>query len=239
MHSSLHTIRPLAQTPGELDEMLQPPSSSTIRPPLDVGGPHGGHVHPDLRFPFRANTIARRARSPGQEELSYQFASFDQARRSPPRDPAGVPPPQSAVQADRRRKASDTSSAPSDVAVEKLVSDRLAKEEEAGEREEDVEMLQTAVETDMPVEEKEAVLEAVDSHKESRHDLNVEAALRERSEDESVVESIQPNPQERKRVRREMLAGRLQEVFGLEQREEVMEEMRCWLLRSVSECTLF
>jgi sterol 3beta-glucosyltransferase len=52
-----------------------------------------------------------------------------------------------------------------------------------------------------------------------------------------IEERMDINPTEKQRVRREKLAERLMEVFGLEKREEVLEEMRCWLLRSVSECT--
>jgi len=64
---------------------------------------------------------------------------------------------------------------------------------------------------------------------------NVAAALREGDGQEELIEdNMESNPQEKKRVRREKLAERLQEVFGLEEREEVLEEMRCWLLRSVS-----
>jgi sterol 3beta-glucosyltransferase len=40
---------------------------------------------------------------------------------------------------------------------------------------------------------------------------------------------------EKQRIRREKLGQKLMEVFGLHEREEVIEEMRCWLLRSISE----
>lgn len=61
MHSSLHTIRPDA-----IDTTAEPTSSSPTTP-------RRGHHHA-LHFPFRENTIARKAQSPSVNELEYQLA---------------------------------------------------------------------------------------------------------------------------------------------------------------------
>lgn len=133
MHSSLHTIRPM-ETAG------LPSGSPTER----VSPRKQQHrlLHPELHFPFRENTIARRAQAPGQTELSYQYAD----------------------------------------------------EEE-----------NDSVLADLPLE---------------RHAVQP-------TDTESEAEA--------KRHRSARLAARLQEVFGLKEEEEVLEEMTCWLLRSVSE----
>ena len=69
---------------------------------------------------------------------------------------------------------------------------------------------------------------------------NTSAALREESgENEIVEDQMMENPSEKKRLRRENLAEKLQSVFGLAEREEVVDEMRCWLLRSISEFILW
>ncbi|WVQ85442.1 hypothetical protein IAT38_007607 [Cryptococcus sp. DSM 104549] len=68
---------------------------------------------------------------------------------------------------------------------------------------------------------------------ETRSEANVVAALREGSDDDALSEVMQQNESERRMMRKEKLAKRLMDVFGLEEREEVLEEMKCWLLRSI------
>jgi sterol 3beta-glucosyltransferase len=66
---------------------------------------------------------------------------------------------------------------------------------------------------------------------------NTDAALKEAEygQQVEVEDRMQQNQGEKQMLRREQLSQRLQEVFGLDEKEEVLEEMRCWLLRSVSE----
>jgi len=120
MHSSLHTIRPM-DTGDETS-----PKSGRVRRIF-----HHNRSGTHLDFPFRENTIARRAQAPGKTEMTYQMAPTS------------------------------------------------------------------------------------DSDEHTDNEDNDE-----------------------KRQRSERLAARLQEVFGLDDVEEVLEEMPCWLLRSVSEYRL-
>ena len=67
---------------------------------------------------------------------------------------------------------------------------------------------------------------------------NVDAALREPdASEEAIFEPVEITAEERRVLRRDKLSAKLQEVFGLQEREEVLDELRCWLLRSVSELT--
>jgi sterol 3beta-glucosyltransferase len=120
-----------------------------------------------------------------------------------------------------------------------VVADRVEAEAEIAEEEERVEISKAAEES-TPYSESHPYALATPLEKASQpkrqSEENVGAALREGDVGEEEVEDrMAENPAEKKRVRREKLAERLQEVFGLEERETVLEEMRCWLLRSVSE----
>lgn len=183
-----------------------------------------------MSFPFRDNTIARRARSPGVAELEYQRAHNGEV--PPPRGVASL----RGTSADS--SGSDSESMPLNKATRAIVSHQIAKEEGLGDEEEKEEMQRAAnQQQDRPLLEPLIEGQHVSS-KETPSEHNVTAALREGSnEDEGEVEDAmsRPTDAERKRLRREKLGQRLMEVFGLEEREEVVEEMRCWLLRSVSE----
>ena len=234
MHSSLHTIRPMAHTPVDEDIVEIPPSM--------VSSP-SGEFSQHLHFPFRENTIARRARSPGQSELAYQFAEAARRRKislekkevTPAAlDQTGaVPPPK---QMDDELVVSpgiEQVVAGDDGLTRDLVGDRIQREAEIGELEEIEEISAAARELPNKVD-----LSRVRSGDTSTSEVNTEAALREeRGRNEVVEERMPTNVQEKKRLRREMLSQKLMEVFGLDEREEVLEEMKCWLLRSVSKCT--
>ncbi|ORY29024.1 hypothetical protein BCR39DRAFT_559323 [Naematelia encephala] len=189
--SSLHTIRPMV-------------SNSTVKP----------HPSQSLHFPFRENTIARRARSPAPTELNFQFRGSH---------PGEVPLPRG-FDADSLR-GEDGLHISNDAV--KLVQDRVEAEEKRGAQEEKEEILRAEVQGGPA--SKSLILEAPIGA-ESPSENNTDAALREEI-DEVVEERMEPTIQERKRLRREKLADKLQEVFGLEEREEVLEELRCWLLR--------
>lgn len=108
--------------------------------------PHKHHHHfrrSSLDFPFKENTIARRAQAPGPEELSYQFSPCRSGFKPLPLSGAATPEEGT------------------------LPSTRVDHEVDLGER-----------------------------------------------------------------MRKRKLAKRLQEVFGLEEEEEIVEELACWLLRS-------
>lgn len=225
MQSSLHTIRPMA-TPIE-EDMVEVPPAAQVRPPAEMS------------FPFRANTIARRARSPGQSELQYQFAHMSMTEKQEAERRASLEGQdyfnrQDAEEPSSRRSSTETVSTDGGVSMgapaRQMMSDRMRKEEHLGEQEEAEEMVKasSSPETELaPI---------VESGRESPAEANVSAALREGSSDEELIEDrMLDNPAEKKRVRREQLAERLQEVFGLAEREDVLDEMRCWLLRSVSE----
>jgi sterol 3beta-glucosyltransferase len=109
------------------------------------------------------------------------------------------------------------------------MSDRISKEENRGQQEEAEEISRASAGNDL-----ETVSEV--PTREARTD-NTSAALREGSDEDEIVEDqMMENPSEKKRLRREKLAEKLQHVFGLAEREEVIDEMRCWLLRSISKC---
>lgn len=110
------------------------------------------------------------------------------------------------------------------------MQDRIQREQSQGQEEEAKEIVRTS-----PHANKSELGPELASGQGVSPEENVSAALREGSgEDELVEDRMLDNPSEKKRVRREQLAERLQEVFGLAEREDVLDEMRCWLLRSVS-----
>lgn len=214
--SSLHTIRPMS-TQAE-DDMVRVDQSDARRPANNTRS---------LNFPFRANTVARKARSPGPTEIQYQLA------KSSLNEADAVPADASAEQGyfpkteelEIRRSSAESEGSIGQPA-RAMMQDRIQKEENMGE-EEEAEEISKATGTEL-----EPVTEA--PSRESGAD-NTSAALREGSGEVEVVEDrMMENPSEKKRLRREMLAEKLQDVFGLAEREEVIDEMRCWLLRSIS-----
>lgn len=226
MQSSLNTIRPMA--PQNEEDLVQVPPADQVKPP---------HTSHRLSFPFRANTIARRARTPGQKELSYQFAGMTTSEvREAER--------QSAEQgyfdgdgSDSRRSSGETDESDGGVPVDSparhLMADRISKEENMAGEEEAKEMDRVG---HSPMVNSTGLAPPIPELNQRPSDDNAPAALREgSSEDEVIEDQMMANPSEKKRLRREQLAERLQEVFGLEEREDVLDEMRCWLLRSVSE----
>lgn len=183
-----------------------------------------------LNFPFRANTVARRARSPGPTELQYQLAktSLDEAEQTS----RSAPVDQDYFDHEElgHRRTSTESETSIGQPARAMMQDRIGKEQAIGEEEEAGEIARIAPDLEPVLEMPgEAVAER-----------NTSAALREGSGEEEVIEDqMMANPSEKKRLRRENLAEKLQDVFGLAEREEVIEEMRCWLLRSISECFSF
>jgi len=180
-----------------------------------------------LNFPFRANTVARKARSPGPTEIQYQLAksSLNEADAVPAETSAeqGYFPKTDDLEI---RRSSAESEGSIGQPARAMMQDRIQKEENMGE-EEEAEEISKATGTEL-----EPVTEA--PSRESGAD-NTSAALREGSGEVEVVEDrMMENPSEKKRLRREKLAEKLQDVFGLTEREEVIDEMRCWLLRSIS-----
>lgn len=145
MHSSLHTIRPM--------EHPSPLSSPSEGSPKHHRFRHRQH----LDFPFKENTIARRAAAPGKTELSYQLARAEEHDRH-----------SSAEEALHHR--------PGARRPPYLSEDEIAS---------------------------------------SGDDEAKQAANEQR--------------------RKARLASRLKEAFGLDEAEEVLEELPCWLLRSISE----
>ncbi|WRT64019.1 uncharacterized protein IL334_000946 [Kwoniella shivajii] len=113
-----------------------------------------------------------------------------------------------------------------------FLNEQISHEEQIGEQEEKDEIVRAA---EQSPEKAPINLAPIVGQHEDQQDLNTDAALREpetRTE-QAVEEGIQSNEGERRRVRKEKLAERLMDVFGLEENEDVLEEMRCWLLRSV------
>ncbi|KAK8865790.1 hypothetical protein IAR55_000937 [Kwoniella newhampshirensis] len=225
--SSLHTIRPLA-TPT-LDEDSQP-SSITYTP-------HGVHPTHPLEFPFRQNTIARRARRPNENELAYQYAQAQRRQASvdaggTEADSDGDVPFPKGFAGDKRRASGSSIGSSFNGDTRAMIDEQISHEEELGEKEEQEEILRAA--GDEPLSKVPIDLAPVVSGQEEQAGMNTAAALREgESGEEEIEEELRPNESERRRVRKEKLAERLMEVFGLDEREEVLEEMRCWLLRSV------
>ena len=202
-------------------------------PPKSASSVHAGHL---LHFPFRDNAIARRARSPGAAELQYQFATGSRPRPAVPARADTLPA--TALPS----IAGDGIAAVDEEDAQEVVNDRVAKEQEHGQIEEKEEIAKVTshgqslahpVPPEVMVEDAEAGDATLQEH-------NVGAALREGEpgEEEVIDDRLEENPAEKKRLRREKLSERVMDVFGLEEREEVLEEMKCWLLRSVSESNL-
>jgi len=212
MGSSLNTIRPMS---AQVDEDIVNVNSSDARQRANSKS---------LNFPFRANTVARKARSPAVTEIQYQLAKSSLNDAEAPTDTAeqGYFPTH---QGDIRRSSEDSESSIGQPA-RALMSDRISKEENKGQQEEAEEISRASAETDL----------ATVAEVPTRDGDNTSAALREGTEGEEIVEDqMMENPSEKRRLRREKLAEKLQDVFGLAEREEVVDEMRCWLLRSISE----
>jgi len=202
-----------------------------------------------LQFPFRHNAIARKARSPGPSEIAYQLRNQHGAAEEPQ-----IP----AVVEERRPSGDSVATTESDGGLppgptRDLMTEQIAQEQHMAKVEEQAEMEKVEEEESptaslmlgptigsspnetqsLAVEHDRSQSTTSSAHRDSVD--NVAAALHEGDEvDEIIEDRMEPNSQEKKRVRREKLGERLQEVFGLEEREEVLEEMRCWLLRSVS-----
>ncbi len=197
--------------------------------------PRDPHANAQLHFPFRAYTIARKARSPGQSELNYQFADAVRQRQeseSSEGSLGGVPMPRGFDLKPRRSGAESDGGFPAE--TRKLVDEQIHREEDIGEKEEEGE-IELAARQDGAVTDVQLAPPIGEDKPDQR---NVGAALREDPEDDVVEDRLEENRSERKRVRREKLSERLKQVFDLEEQEEVLEEMRCWLLRSVSECII-
>ena len=220
--SSLNTIRPM--------------SSSSTTHATAPSTSHGFHPTHTLHFPFRQNAIARRACQPGTTELDYQYATPETSSRrtsaagSESSSEGEVPLPKGFVSHPNLIVPSGEGEAAAHPDP-KLISDRITKEQQIADVEEQTEILRSAEEQEMRLGKEFVPPKSRDSA-----DLNVDAALREGgSEREDVIEEqMQTNEAEKRLTRNEKLAERLMEVFGLEEREEVLEEMKCWLLRSVS-----
>ena len=217
MGSSLATIRPMSAQVD--DDMVNVNSSDAARSRANSKS---------LNFPFRANTVARKARSPAVSEIQYQLAkaTLGEAEAVPANagDQGYFPKHMGEV-----RRSSEDSEMSIGQPARELMSARISKEENQGQQEE-AEEIQRASKPSADL----ATLSEMPS-RESGAD-NTSAALREESgENEIVEDQMMENPSEKKRLRRENLAEKLQSVFGLAEREEVVDEMRCWLLRSISE----
>ena len=221
MGSSLTTIRPMSTQVDE--DMVNINSSDAARSRANSKS---------LNFPFRANTVARRARSPAATEIQYQLAkaTLGEADAVPANasEQEYFPTPIGEV-----RRSSEDSEMSIGQPARELMSARISKEEYQGQQEEAEEISKASrPSADL------ATLAEIPSI-EARAD-NTSAALREESgENEIVEDQMMENPSEKKRLRREKLAEKLQDVFGLAEREEVVDEMRCWLLRSISEFTFW
>jgi sterol 3beta-glucosyltransferase len=119
--------------------------------------------------------------------------------------------------------------------AQRLVDSQIGEEERIGRVEEQLEIFRAASQTDPNnIDLAPAIPYAAPIGQD-----NTGAALREAGEgDQGTMEAVEErmglNADEKKRIRKEKLAERLMSVFGLEQHEEVIEEMKCWLLRSVS-----
>lgn len=225
MGSSLHTIRP-----DPIDTTAEPTHSSPTTP-------RRAHQHA-LHFPFRQNAIARKAQSPSVDELEYQLAfrrpneaeQDELARDGKPAIVAEVVPP------GEDRRSSVASSTGSDGSMpsgaRSALNDQITKEEDQAGKEESAEIAQAA---GLPPSAGQNL-----DLEETPSDLNTDAALREGgARDEEIDDRMGMGKSgERQRMRKEKLGEKLMQVFGLAEREEVLEEMRCWLLRSVSKCSV-
>lgn len=199
-----------------------------------------GHKHPNhpLHFPFRANAIARRARSPGLNEIQYQLGRKEQESQQqvPTIAEPAKPPRAAALQQRSPSNTSEETDLSVDTEQKLLLNERTVKEEALAEAEEEEEMLRAASDRDAEAAQIQAQSPLLHGELPEVNDDNTDAALREPTgpKEQAIEEGVPDHRGERQRVRREKLAERLMQVFGLEEREEVLEEYRCWLLRSVS-----
>lgn len=144
------------------------------------------------------------------------------------------------IVADDTRRSSEDSDASLDPAAREFLSERIAVEEDNARREE-IEEIRNAEESAEVHGRPHAELDVYGHDGEESgsgaEESNTEAALREAEGGElvEVEDRMAMNAGERQRLRKQQLGQRLMEVFGLNEMEEVVEEMRCWLLRSVSE----
>lgn len=178
LNSSLHTIRAM-----DLPPFVDNDDDNT--PVATKSSSHSFHPHRQkLHFPFKDNTIARRARSPSKTELDYQLA---------------------------RKKRSEGGGG--------YHSGEGSHDERSP--------LHSGAESE-PVEQP------------APSDTDVEPRPQE-TRPESLPDLQHTDTETRlsehtKIIRKDKLAARLQQVFGLDEQEEVLEEMNCWLLRNFSEC---
>lgn len=231
-----HAIRLVSRLGSSLST-IRPMSSSSPTHAKAPSTSHGSHPTHTLHFPFRQNAIARRARRPGTAELDYQYATPETSSRrtsaagSEASSEGEVPLPKGFVSHPNLIIPSGEGEAAAHADL-KLINDRICKEQQIADVEEQAEILRSAEEQRMRLGK-----EFVRHKNRDSADLNVDAALREGGSegDDVIEEQMQTNEAEKRITRKERLAERLMEVFGLEEREQVLEEMKCWLLRSVSE----
>lgn len=121
----------------------------------------------------------------------------------------------------RRSSAASDGSLPPGTRV--MLNDQITKEQQQAGEEEDTEMARAGLETGGS---------GISGERGSAE--NTAAVLREHGDDDDDS-TVQKESGQKQRVRKEKLGQKLMEVFGLPEREEVLEEMRCWLLRSISE----
>jgi sterol 3beta-glucosyltransferase len=210
---------------------------------------HPGHQR-ELDFPFRANTVARKAQSPGITELQYQLphvqhykigADHELQSQTVSGDETKAPVGDIDPWIRRGSGESDTASSIGED-IRTVLDERMRKEEGIGKEEEEEEIMRAAEENPLV---NRLSLEPIMSGGDPS-EVNTAAALREEAGPSDAQRRGSDLPAEqgersqvqgsadRKRIRKEKLAEKLMEVFGLERKEEVLEEMRCWLLRSVS-----
>lgn len=231
-----HAIRLVSRLGSSLST-IRPMSSSSPTHAKAPSTSHGSHPTHTLHLPFRQNAIARRARRPGTTELDYQYATPETSSRrtsaagSEASSEGEVPLPKGFVSHPNLIIPSGEGEAAAHADL-KLINDRICKEQQIADVEEQAEILRSAEEQRMRLGK-----EFVRHKNRDSADLNVDAALREGGSegDDVIEEQMQTNEAEKRITRKERLAERLMEVFGLEEREQVLEEMKCWLLRSVSE----
>ncbi|WVR05782.1 hypothetical protein IAU60_002807 [Kwoniella sp. DSM 27419] len=189
----------------------------------------------DLDAPQRGSASVMQERS-ARPKINRLGSSLHTIRPMNDRHKSNAPPQ---IQITEERNTGSRSSVGSDSIgseAREMLNKQISREEDIGEDEEQAEILRAAEKTPNKTPlELEPIISEHNEQGIDTGDLNADAALREAddSEEEIVEERAQPNESERRRLRREKLAERLQDVFGLEEREEVLEEMKCWLLRSV------
>ena len=184
-------------------------------------------------FISRSNTIAYRGISPGDSELNDQFAEVSSQKQDSgiaPGIQGTVPLPRGFAADDRRISDDSDNGLPMEGEARQLLDAQIRHEEDLGGKEEDIEIKRAAEQN--PSVPGPHFTNSVAA--ERPNEQNTGAALRESPGAEILEEDMETNASERRRLRQEKLSQRLMEVFGFEEREEVLAEMRCWLLRSVS-----